>query len=83
MQLALEVAFSRKDAVPAGHEVQKTEPFEADHDPAAQGTQTLEPVPLKVPAGQNRHPSIDEILVTPLNDPAGHEMHDAWPLEGL
>ena len=38
--------FSTDEKVPAGQEVQKTEPFVPDHDPAAQGTQTLEPVPL-------------------------------------
>ncbi len=81
--MALEVALSTEDAVPAGQEVQKTEPFVADHDPAAQGTQTLEPGPLKVPAGQGRHPSAEDTLVTSLNEPAGQETHDAWPLEGL
>ena len=79
----MEVALSREDAVPAGHEVQKTEPFVADHDPAAQGTQTLEPVPLKVPAGQSKHPSIDIALETALKKPAGHEVQDAWPVDGL
>jgi hypothetical protein len=79
----LEVAFSTDEKVPAGQEVQKTEPFVADHDPAAQGTQTLEAVPLKVPAGQSRHPSTDDALVTSLKKPAGQEVQDAWPFEGL
>jgi hypothetical protein len=30
-----------------------------------------------VPAGHNRHPSMEETLETSLNEPAGQEIHDA------
>ena len=46
MQLALEVACTTDEKVPTGQEVQETEPGVADHDPAAQGTQTEEKDPV-------------------------------------
>ena len=87
--MLLEVAREVEDAVPAGHGWQKTAcpaPILSDQNPAAQGEQKPEPVPLYVPRPQDKHPESSFTPVILLNVPAGHWAQsetDVLLLEGL
>jgi len=87
--MLLEVAREVEDAVPGGHDSQKTAcpaPILFDQNPAAQGMQNPEPVLLYVPMPHGKHCESSFPPVTLLKVPAGHWAQsetDVVLIEGL